>query len=494
MTNFFGRSGPFHSGSLASSRRPSFAVRAKTALQVFRRGFPGGTKALPFSWPSWKQGIPAWKLIDLQSYINEGFSLNTLVYSAIMYKVRAVITAPLRAYTGDPDYPETIPATHKIAKIVAQPNEHQSWTEFQSLNIVYLNLDGNVFILKDPVDGSMHSLRPDRVYIVPNKGKPAGILGFLYVPKGTAVRDGVPILPQDMIHIKLPNPGDNFEGMGYGMSPLSPAAQSADVDNMVTGFLNLFFKQGSMVTGVLRFESPLKPETVDIIKERWREQYGGYSKWDIGVLDRGAQYQRTALTFEEMGFGEIDERNETRILGPFGVPPILIGSRVGLARSTYSNYEGARKAFWEDTLVPEIRLFEVEYQSHLNEGDVFVKFDLSQVPALQKDLPVLISSAFTLWQMGVPANQALRAVGMRIGKVPGGDVPRSLTSPTAATDGQGQDQGPRTDADDDSWGQRSLSLALEAKCPYCQGPLRKAFPEAAHGTFRRAPPRRAGWS
>lgn len=456
--------------------KPSLVARAKTALQVFRHGYPGGraSKALPFAWPIWKQGVPEWKLINLQGYVNEGFSLNTLVYSAIMYKVKAVSTAPLRAYTGDPDYPELVPATHPVAQLVARPNSHQSWIEFQSLNIVYLNLDGNVFIYKDPEDKSLNTLRPDRVYIVPNKTIPADLLGYLYVPDGTAILDGVPILPEDMIHIKLPNPGDPLEGMGYGLSPLSPAAQSTDVDNMVTAFLNLFFQRGSMVTGVLMFDMPLKDPVVDTIKERWRDRYGGYDNWDIGVLDRGGTYQRTALTFEEMGFGEIDERNETRILGPFGVPPILIGSRVGLARSTYSNYEGARKGVWEDTLLPEMALFEVEYQHHLSMDEVFVQFDKSQVPALQKDLPVLVSSAFTLWQMGVPANQALSAVGLRIGKVPGGDIPQSRT-PT----NRGQDQGSSVDAEDDSWGQRSITLEAECKCPYCRGPLKKAFPGAA---------------
>jgi len=434
----------------------SLITRFKAAYKVFRKGYPGGAKALPFSWPSFRQGTPVWKLIDLQTYIDEGYNMNTLVYSAVMYKVRAVITAPLRAYTGDPDYPQRVSETHPLAQRLARPNEHQSWVEFQSLNIVYLNLDGNVFIYKDPKDSTMYSLRPDRVFILPTKEGMAGVEGYVYVPEGASKRQGIPFLPEDVIHIKLPYPGDPLEGMGYGLSPLSPAARSVDVDNMVTNFLNVFFKHGSMVSGVLSFDTPMKPEVVEMVNENWRKHDGGYDKWDVGVLDRGGKYDRTALTFEEMGFDGIDSRNETRILGPFGVPPILIGSRVGLERSTYSNYEGARKAVWEDTLLPELKLFEAEFQYHLRDGDVFVQFDLSRVPALQKDLPVLVSSAFTLWQMGVPANQALAATGLRIGDVPGGDTPR----PVAPTN-RGQDQGSPTDAEDDSWGQRTLDLLFE---------------------------------
>jgi len=304
----------------------------------------------------------------------------------------------------------------------------------------------------------MYSLRPDRVYIVADKipsasVPPIELRGFLYIPEGKSPRDGIPILAEDMIHIKLPYPGDPLEGKGYGLSPLSAAAQTVDVDNMVTEFLNVFFKKGTMLTGVLSFDIPLKESTVDTILERWEKKYGGYKKWKMGVLDRGGKYQRTSLTFEEMGFGEIDARSECRVLGPFGIPPILIGTKVGLARSTYSNYEGARKAVWEDTLLPEIRLFEVEYQHHLKARKAFVKFDLSQVPALQKDLPITVGAAYSLWQMGVPANQALAAVGLRIGEVPNGDLPFAGGQPGL---GSGQQQGPRTDSDVDSWGMRSL--------------------------------------
>lgn len=436
-------------------KKPSMFSRMTEALKVFRGGYSGGSKQLSWSWPSFRQLKPLWHLTDFQSYIAEGFSSNSLVYSAIMYKVRAVIPAPLRVYSGDPYYPTPVPSTNSLAKLVNEPNEHQSWTEFHSQNVVYLNLDGNVFIYKhkglDLGRDTLYSLKPDRVYIVPTGGKKASVDHYVYVPEGKNVKEGYPILVEDMIHIKLPNPGDVLEGMGYGLSPLSAASQSADVDNMVTDFLNLFFQRGALLTGVLSFDQPLKETVVDTILERWEKKYGGYKKWGTGVLDRGGKYERTGLTFEEMGFNELDARNECRILGPFGVPPILIGSRVGLERSTYSNYEGARKAVWEDTLVPELRLFEVEYQKHLNTEDAFVKFDTSQVPALQKDLPVLVSAAYSLWQMGVPANQALEATGLRIGKVPEGDLPfgGGKTPPTTQ-------RGPRSDSEDDSWGMRSI--------------------------------------
>jgi len=277
------------------------------------------------------------------------------------------------------------------------------------------------------------------------------------------------MLPEDIIHVKFPNPGDPLEGLGYGLPPLSSVAYSVDVDNLATSFLNVFFQKGTMLAGVLSFDIPLKEDVVDTVLERWKKKYGGSGKWgEVGVLDRGAKYSRLGLTIEEMGFGQLDERNESRILSVFGVPPILVGSRLGIAGSTYSNAESARRMVWEDTLLPELKLFEVEYQRKLNHGQSFVKFDFSQVPALMKDIPILVNAAYTLTRMGVPPNQALQAVGLKIGDVPDGDKPLQQFSqtPVERGEGRGEEQGPRSDAEDDSWGMSSLD------CSNCGGSLK----------------------
>ena len=424
--------------------------RLQAAYHTFKYGNNRQAKSLPFAWPVTKADKPEWHLVDISSYISEGYSMNTLVYSAIMYKVRATMTAPLRAYSGTLENPELLKKGNALADRLTRPNKHQSWVEFQARNMVFLNISGNVYIYIDPDNGELHSFRPDRMYVVPDKGRSADLKGFLYVPEGKSLAntdDCIPILVEDMLHIKLPNPADPLEGLGYGMSPMMPAAQSIDVDNMITKFLNIFFKRGAMITGVLKYDRPIREDVADKIIERWGDKYGGFENWTVGVLDRGGSYERTSLTFEEMGFEGIDGRGETRILGPFGVAPILIGARVGLEASTYSNYEAARQAVWEDTLIPELTWFEVEYQNRFDTDKEFVQFDFSRVPALQRALPRQVEAAFTLVQIGVPPNQALRAAGLRIGDVPDGDKPRIMT-------GTGQNQGPRSDSTTDDFGMR----------------------------------------
>jgi SPP1 gp7 family putative phage head morphogenesis protein len=145
---------------------------------------------------------------------------------------------------------------------------------------------------------------------------------------------------------------------------------------------------------------------------------------DIGILDQGAEFQRLGMTFEELGFDAIDERNESRMLAPLGVPAILLSTRLGLSRSTYSNYEQAKAQFWTDTFKPELQLFEVEFQNALKMDDgSWPAFDFSEIAVLQRNVVPLTGAAYQMWQMGVPANTAFRVAGIpNMPDIVGGDV------------------------------------------------------------------------
>ena len=402
--------------------------RLSAAIDVYRRGYPlsvryDGTrpdsvKASPIVWPEFRLGNPSWEMVDSQAYVEEGFNANALIYAAVMAKARAQASAPLRAYRGDPDNPELLDSDAPLARICTQPNPSMSWREFQQLMTIYLNITGNAYAYvdrdgsEDGVPSALWILNPLRVRIVPERGAK---IGYVYIPEGVSPRDGIPILLQDMIHVKLPNPGDPLDGEGYGLSPISACARSADVDNIITKFIQLFFEHGALTAGVLKFNQPLDDKVVARIKERWQEMYGGYEQWtNVGVLDQSGEYQRISLTFAEMGFETLDERNAARILMVFGVQPIIVSDRLGLKYGTYSNYEQARKAFWQDTIIPEMELFQAAYSYYLqsDSGD-FVRFDYSSVPALQIDLATtapIYAAAYTTGAATV--NEYRKAIGL----------------------------------------------------------------------------------
>lgn len=386
-------------------------------------------------WPSSLLGKPSWDMVDVESYIQYGFSLNAIIYGAIMYKVRALSSAPLRAYSGQKDSPTPLPDNNPLAMLVTQPNPAQDYLQFHSWITMFLNLSGNVylFLARDRASQlpyAIYPLRSNCVKIIPSVERDRPVLGYMYVPEGGSYNEMFPILPEDIIHIKLPNPNDPLNGAGYGMSPLSSVAQSANVDNEITKFLKVFFEKGAMFQNVVSFDVAMQPKDIAKAREAFEQIYGGVENWSkFAILDNGAKLQRVTPTFDEMGFETIDARNETRMLGPFGVPPILISARVGLERSTFSNYEEARKACWEDTLLPELRLGESAFQKKLTFGNTWVKYDLSDIPALRRDILPLTTAALNLIKGGVPPRIAFGTVGLEVEQYPGDDQPYRAPTP-----------------------------------------------------------------
>lgn len=421
---------------MSSNRKLSLTKRLQLAYNIVTSGSfnrsnnrPIEHKKSPFMWPFGISGQPQWAMVDYNSYYTDGYSSNAVIYAAIMVKVRAMAQANLVAASGTIDMPDKLENDkHPLALLLDRPNPYQSGNEFTQLQEVYLNLTGNSFTYlerKSNSDLPVHlwPINPVNVQIIPNnKG---GIQGYLYNPNGSIGNSSLPILPQDMMHVKFPNPLDQMEGLGFGLSPITPLAKSGDVDNNITDFIKMFFQHGAMPTGVLKLKDlTLDEDTAAEVKEKWMEVYGGSSNWsDIAILDMTMEYQRIGMSFNEMDFSSLDERNESRILLPFGVPAELIPLRLGINGSTFSNKEEARRWFWEDTMSYEMELFLDAYTAFLSTDDgVFPIWDTSRVHALKKDISKQVTAAKELWSIGVPANEAFKTVGLQIANYPGIEI------------------------------------------------------------------------
>jgi len=332
-------------------------------------------------WPTWREGVSRWQLTDLTHFIAEGFEMNAVLYAAIMYKARAMASVPMLAYD---QAGELLPPESELSKLIARPNRHYSWEELAENLAVYYNLMGEAYVyalrrnLSEPPE-ALYALRPDRVYHLYKDGE---LAGYEYVAAGATA--GFTILPEDMLHWAMPNPGDVFEGFGKGFSPVFPVARSIDVDNDATDFLKEFFANGALPAGILKFDVPLDDNIVAQAQDRWAEVHGGYKRWtEPAVLDSGGSYQRIGLSIQELDMAALDARSESRVTMVLGVPLNLIESRPSLTQGTYSNKEQDRRMFWEDTMLAELRKLQREWQWLLNGDYGTVRYDFSAVPALE---------------------------------------------------------------------------------------------------------------
>ena len=272
-----------------------------------------------------------------------------------------------------------------------------------------------------PVE-TLWKLRPDRIRIVP--GSRRLIAAYIHRVGERETR----LDPADIIHLRLPDPTDDL----WGLSPIRAAARQIDTDSEASRFVDAFFRNAAVPFGIIKLKRTLRggePEAARLGR-RWTERFRGLlGRFQVGVLDADAEFQRIGLTQDEMAFPELRAQTEARICAAFRVPAVLVGVKVGLDHSTFSNMAEARRFFWENTMLSLYRRIEDKFNAELapdfgplvaEHGAVRVGFDFSQVAALRESRESIERSALAGLRAGaLSINDARRRLGLE--PLPDGD-------------------------------------------------------------------------
>lgn len=383
-----------------------FVVSGKAATQVMS---------------SWQDGQPAYPIANFENNVRQAYRRNEIVYACLMLKADAAASVTLRAYNKMTDKEQD---EHPAVAIVRQPNPHMTEFDFYSLTMLSLELSGRAYWEKrrnrrgDVIE--LWPLRPD--WMVPIKSASKFIDHFEFRVPGERPQ---PIAIEDVLDFKLADSLDLYQGI----APVTVASRAIDTDNAATDFINKFFRNGGMPTGILTTKQKLYPGAADEIRAMWSQRYGGFENWVKGpaVLDQDATYERVGSTFNEMGFDYLDQRQEIRICQVLRTPPILIGAGAGLERSTFSNAQESQEFFWRNTIIPQLKRIRDELQldlltSEFGGDKVEFRWDYSEVAPLKEDR----NKAFERADKGIKdgfmtVNMALQEIGEEsIG--PSGDV------------------------------------------------------------------------
>ena len=120
--------------------------------------------------------------------------------------------------------------------------------------------------------------------------------------------------------------------------------------------------------------------------QRWESRYKGVDKVRRPAL-LGAGMKATNLGFNprDMEYIQSLRWSLEDVARVYGVPKPMMGD---VERITFSNFQTARRVFWEDTIVPQLMFYQETLQQSLlpNFGDrsLFVEFDLSAVEAMRE--------------------------------------------------------------------------------------------------------------
>jgi HK97 family phage portal protein len=347
-----------------------------------------------------------------------GYGKNEVVFACIQEISSSLAEAPIESRDAD-----GMPVlTDTTVDLIRRPNPFMSEYEFWETTVNHLYLAGNAYWMKIKTGRGkvkeIWPLRPDRMRIVPDQDK--YIKNYLYNLDGK----NYPIKAEDIVHFKFPNPADDL----MGMSPLRPALRQIATDNDATDFSKVMLQNGGVPSGILKIPEPLSREARQRIKSQWKQSYGGSKRGEIAVLEGDTSFEQISMDMQSLAFADLRGISESRICMVFGVPPIIIGAKVGLDKASYANYKEARESFWEETISALHRRLasKLESDKDLNPFSRRFSFDTSNVSAYSDKRQQSFNNAVLGVQAGILTVDEARA---EIGKDPREDEPELEPDP-----------------------------------------------------------------
>lgn len=384
---------------------------------------PGDENVLAVVAP-WKANTPLADNHDYDSLARDGYERNPIIYACVGEIASSVAEPDLVVKRTRGTEEDILGSDDDLVRLLERPNPDQDQFEFMETLLIHMGLAGEAWIHKVRAGTGrvvqLRLLRPDRVEPVVSK---TGIVQrYEYKIDGVIVERAIP--PADIVPIRRLHPRDDFRGL----SPITVAARFADLDNQGGDYLRSVLNNGGIPRGIMKLKQKTDAKQRDAIKQQWRDKYGGQSGWnDISVMDEDADYQAIGFNPKDADLGSIFGETESRICIAYGVPPILIAAKVGLDRSTYSNYETALRAFWQKTLSPIFVRIAAKLTHGVAsefEGDRFIAWDFSGVEALRESEDARHKRANEGWMAGtLTLNEAREIIGLP--RLVDGDVRRS---------------------------------------------------------------------
>jgi HK97 family phage portal protein len=177
---------------------------------------------------------------------------------------------------------------------------------------------------------------------------------------------------RDVMHI----PAFGYDGV-RGLSPIALARENLSEQLSARKYATGVYSSGAIAAGLIKTPMRLKKEQADEIKQRWKDSIGGIENaGDIGVLDRGFEFEKMSIDPRDLQFLETRQFGVVEIARLYGVPPHLL---MDVERSTSwgTGIEEQTLGFVTYTLHPGyLARMERRYTTEVLPRDLFAEFSI----------------------------------------------------------------------------------------------------------------------
>ena len=369
-----------------------------------------------------------WNPDNDNTYIDEGYRKNATVYSLINIITKAASTIPFHIYrkvneskyksykalsSGIVDssvmYKANLLKSHaleelehtELHKLMERPNPSQSYASFISELIAFGKLTGNRYVYGLGPDTGENVGKYTELYVMPSHVVEINTGGLMKpVDYYTIEYNGLyRIEAEDMLHIKDFNP--HYDGTGshmYGQSPLKAGMRSMTTNNeaVETG---VKFLQNQTSRGILMSEEgDLNEVQAQQLKDKFRRQHQGSSHaGDVIITPKKLSWVNFGLSTSDLSLIEQYNASIKDLCNIYNVPVQLLNNTES---STYNNMKEAKKALYQNCVIPELQKIQDELNRWLAPKygeDICIEYDFSVIPELQEETDKIVDQMSKAW-------------------------------------------------------------------------------------------------
>ena len=384
-----------------------------------------------------------WNPENDDTYINKGYRYNPTIYSIVNLISKTAQTIPFQIYEvkNDNDLKryKSLTASDftanslfkagqiqksalveledtELHELLDKPNPAQSYASWIQEIIAYGKLTGNRYIYGIAPETGNGKSKFKELYVLPSQVMEINSGGiFEPVKSYTLEYNGTVRIDADFIcHIKDFNP--YYDGTGshlYGMSPLKAGLRAMDTNNeaVTTGVKYL---QNQTARGVLTSdEGDLTETQAKELKRKFKQTYqGSDNAGDVIITPKKLSWINFGLNASDLSLIEQYNASIKDLCNVYNVPVQLLNNTDS---STYNNMKEAKKALYQNAVMPEL----VKIREELNRwlaprfGEkLYIDFDFSAIPELQEEMDKVVGQMSQAWWVTPNEKRAAMSYGV----------------------------------------------------------------------------------
>jgi HK97 family phage portal protein len=331
---------------------------------------------------------PVWMRREFAKFAEEGYRRNVIAHRCVDMIAAAAASVPWKLVERRARGSRGV-ETHALLGLLNRPNPLQGGTEFCATLYAQRLIAGNAYIHAVGPRGEapleLHTLRPDRVSIVPGAGGVPKSYRYTIEARSLDIPVDAVSGQSRVLHLKSFHPLDDW----YGLSPMEAAAYSIDQHNQCGAWNQALLQNGARPSGALMVKAgegsagTLTETQYTRLKHQLDEQFSGaFNAGRPLLLEGGLEWKEMSLSPRDMDFIQIKHASARDVALAFGVPPQLLGIP---GDNTYANLQEARLALWEQTILPLLTSVTDALNNWLVpmfEGALELSLDQDEIPAI----------------------------------------------------------------------------------------------------------------